>query len=119
MAVTTAFLTTCRTAIRLSSELTGFQTAYALFAAATGATRSLYWNRAYSDAQAGLSPAYRLRKLIRETVTANADITITPGEQQTAYGLLVDEFAPKVGQPMSTVEERLAMRNAMDIEQFS
>lgn len=104
MAVTEAFLASCRTAIEASPELAAFRTAYAAFDAAPRSSKGRYWRAAFDDAQAGLSPAYRVKKLVRETVQALADGTVTAMERETAYRTLAGQYAPSVREPQSTTE---------------
>jgi hypothetical protein len=118
MPTTAAYLTTCRTAIAASPELTAFRTAIALIAG-TRTNRARYWWLAYNDAQAGMSPAYRLRKSIRDTVNANADATISLTERESAYQSFVLEFAPTMTRPMDAAQEQAELERLLIEDQLS
>lgn len=113
MAVTTAFLNSCRTQIVASAEYTAFNTAYAAYASASRASKPGYWHAAFGDNQAGLSPAYRLNKLIRDTIRGLADSTISPSEYESAYRTLSAEYVPDTQRPNDANEERAALQQAL------
>lgn len=104
MAVTEAFLSSCRDAIEASPELAAFRTAYAAFDAAPRSSKGRYWRAAYDDAQAGLSPAYRVKKVVRDTVQALADGTVTAMERESAYRTLAGQYVPNVREPQLPAE---------------
>lgn len=110
MAVTEAFLASCRTAVEATPELTAFRAAYALYDAATRANKSRYWRLAFDDAQAGLSPAYRLKKVCRETVLALADATVTASERESAYRTLATQYVPDVPEPAPVEQEQAELQ---------
>lgn len=115
MAVTEAFLQTCRDLIDDLPELTAFRAAYANFASASHDDKGRYWFLTYGDAQSGLSPAYRLRAAIRQTVEGQAgnDATITPADRQSAYSSLTGQYVPQEAKPMKTAEEKAALQTLL------
>lgn len=119
MAVTAAFLASCRSAIVATAEYTAFNTAYALYASASRSSRANYWYLAYGDNQAGLSPAYRLRKAIRDTVLGLADSTVTPTERESAYRTLAAEYVQDIAPPMDQNTEKAALEKAILEDQLS
>lgn len=119
MAVTAAFLDTCRGLIAATPELTAFRAAYATYNSAARADKARYWNACFSDAQAGMSPAYRLRKVIRDTVSAQGVASLTALEVQDAYRTLVGEYVQKPERPMTAPEEEAALQSLLLREQLS
>jgi len=121
MALTDSFLATCRAAIALLPELATFRTAKTLAETGTRAQRTAAWNAAYSDAQAGLSPAYRLRKAVRDTVNAQADTAGTLGllDRESAYQTLVAEVVTTVPPPSSAAAEYAAFQRLVTEDQLS
>lgn len=105
MAVTTAFINTCRAQVVVTGEYTAFNTAQALYANAARADRARYWYLTYGDNQTNLSPAYRLRKVIRDTITAGADATVTASDRETIYQILVDNLVPRTKRPATRDED--------------
>lgn len=110
MAVTESFLASCRTAIDLHPEVAAFRAAYALYDAASRADKGRYWRLAFDDAQTGLSPAYRLKKLVREVIASLADATVTPAEREAAYRTLGGEYVPAVPEPTPIEQEQLELQ---------
>lgn len=121
MALTTAFLNTCRTAIGSIPELTAFRTARHNSLTATRANRIAAWHAAHSPTTAGPSPAYNLRRAIRDVVNARADAagTLGPLERESAYATLAAEFVPEQARPMSDAEEAAALETLLRQEQLS
>jgi hypothetical protein len=111
MAASESFLTTCRTAIALLSELTAFRAAYATFDAASADDKGQYWQAVYGPLSTGPSLAYRLRSKIREIVTVT-DSTVVGADKEEAYRTLVTQYVPNVQQPPTT-EQREAELEAM------
>ncbi len=105
MAVAESFLTSCRTVIAALPELTAFRTAYALFDAAARANKGRYWCLAFDDAQAGMSPAYRLKKAIRDTVNGHADAPTTQSDRESAYRTLAAQYVPALERPRDNADE--------------
>jgi hypothetical protein len=73
MALTTAFLSTCRTTIGSLAELSTFREALAAVGTGTRAERLAAWTAAYSPTATGQSLAYLLRAAIRNVINAAAD----------------------------------------------
>lgn len=119
MPITDAFMASCRSAIATSSELTAFRSALTALAGATRATRPALYQACYGDNQAGLSPAYRLRKYIRDTVQALAATTVTPGERETAYQTLTGEFVPASPVPTPADQEQAKLQTLLIEELLS
>lgn len=115
MPITVTFLNTCRTAITGLPELTTYRAAVVALGAAAKASRPALWYATYGDNQAGLSPAYRLRKAIRDTVRANADATVSPLEQEEAYRTLAADYV-SVPDPPKNAEQEAAEYAAMLVE---
>lgn len=107
MALTAAFLSTCRTAIDSLPELTAYNTAYAAYGAASRSTRRGLWAAVFKDSTSGPSPAYNLRRAIRDTVNAQADSngTLGPLDRESAYRTLVAEYVVTRPQPISDAAE--------------
>lgn len=112
MAVTESFLATCRTAIELLPELTTFRDAYSSFDTCSRNDKGLYWHAAYGDAQSGLSPAYRLRAAIRETVRANGG-SVTAIDQESAYQTLVGQYVPNINKPIPADQEQAELQRIL------
>ena len=119
MPVTDAFLQTCRDDIIDLTELTAFRTAYALYDAASHANKGLYWALCFSDSQTGLSPAYRLKKGVRDTVLSLATASISPTERESAYRTLSAEYVPSVDPPPQAVEESAELQTLLVQELLS
>lgn len=119
MPITDSFMASCRAAIDDLPELTTFRAALAALAGATRAARPALYQAAYGDNQAGLSPAYRLRKAIRDTVGATADATVSPGERETAYATLAAEFAPAYAPPTPADQEQAELERLILEDQLS
>lgn len=121
MALTDSFMATCRAAVLTLSELTTFQTALTNAQAATRANRIAAWHAAYSDTISGPSPANNLRRAIRDTVNAQADINGTLGllDRESAYRTLVAEVVPNFAKPLSDAQEAAALETILREEQLS
>lgn len=121
MALTTAFLNTCRESIGSLTELTTFRAAR--IAADTGnrSARIAAWHAAYSPTLTGPSPAYLLRVAIRGVVNAAADASGALGtlDRESAYSTLAAEFVPTINQPASDAEELAALEQIIAQEQLS
>lgn len=106
MALTTAFLNTCRTSINSLSELSAFRTALAAVGMGTRAERLAAWTAAYAPpATGGQSLAYQLRAAIRGVINAAADGGQGPLDLASAYTTLSAEFAPDATKPNDAVQE--------------
>ena len=105
MALTTAFLNSCRTSINSLVELTTFRTALAAVGAGTRAERLAAWTSAYKPTATGQSLAYQLRVAIRNVVNAAADGGQGPLDLESAYQTLAAEFAPDATKPNDAVQE--------------
>lgn len=101
MALTTAFLNTCRAKIARLPELLAFNAAGALSDSATSAARAAQWTALYAQPLTGVSPAQSLRTAVLNTVNAQADIagTLGPLDRQAAYATLAAETAPPIPRP--------------------
>lgn len=113
MPITVSFLNTCRAAVNASAELAAFRAAQAAYGAAARPDKARLYQACYGDAQAGLSPAYRLRAAVREAVRASADATVSPLEQEEAYRTLVGEYAPHVRRPQTALEDQADLEAAL------
>jgi hypothetical protein len=108
MPVTDSFLSTCRTAVNLLPELTTFRAALATVGAGSSAERRAAWAACFDDNRStDKSPAYRLRKAIRDTVRAEADAagTLSPLDRESAYRTISAEFVPDVAKPHEQARE--------------
>lgn len=119
MAVSDAFLATCRTQIAASAEYTAFRTALTALGASARAGKPALWQALYGDNQAGLSPAYRLRRVVRDTVQANRTASTTPLDLEAAYRTLAAEYAPPARQPQNAEQEAAAFQDLLLQDQMS
>lgn len=113
MALTDAFLNTCRTAIASLAELTAFRTAYATFSSSSRASRLGYWHAVYTPGGTdATSPAHTLRVAIRGVINAQADIagTLSPLDREQAYRTLNAEYVTVVERPPTDAEEQAAFQ---------
>lgn len=115
MALTTAFLNTCREAVGQLAELATFRAALQLAQNARRANRIAAWHAAYSPTTAGPSPAYLLRQAIRDTINAQADIagTLGPLDRESAYRTVVAEFVPTYPKPPTDEQEQAALEQLL------
>jgi hypothetical protein len=114
MAVSAAFLTTARSVIADSAEYAAFQTAYAAYASASRSQRAAEWNDCFSNAQVGLSPAYRLEKAIRDAVFgADGVSALSPLDLEAAVRQLSGEYLPRPKRPASASEEAAQLQELM------
>ena len=118
MALTTAFLNTCRTAIAASSEWAAFKTAREVSSSGGRAARLTAWHATYSGAT---NPADTLRLAIRRIVGSEADSSGALGvlDRESAYATLTLEYVPVVPKPMSPQEESDALAALLLQEQLS
>jgi hypothetical protein len=121
MALTTAFLNTCRDAIADLAELTAFRSALAGALSGTRSARVSAWSATYAHTSSDPSPAYNLRRAIRDTVNAQADASGALGllDRESAYQTLSAEFAPDYPKPPSDAEEAAALEIILSQEQLS
>lgn len=105
MALTTAFLNSCRTSINSLAELTTFRTALAAVGTGTRAERLAAWTAAYSPTATSQSLAYCLRVAIREVIKAAADGGQGPLDLESAYQTLAAEYVPDATKPNDAVRE--------------
>ena len=109
MAISSAFLTTCRAAIILTPEYTAYQAALAALDAASEPDRLAKWQAAYNDAQAGLSPAYRLRRAIRDVVM-NQDLSLLGAlEREQVCQTLAGMYLRDDERPLTSAEDAAAL----------
>lgn len=119
MPASLAFLNTALATIRDTPEYAAFQTALLAYSAAGEEQKQAKWNAAYSDNQAGLSPAYRLRRAIRAVVVntqASEEVTLSRADAEAAYVYLVEQVAPASAPPVSLVTPPSASFNSEDID---
>lgn len=116
MAVTEAFLTTCRTSIERASELSAFRTAYAAYNSASRSTRGVYRELAYGSTS-GESLAYKCRAMIRSVVT-NLSTTngVTAIDREDAIRTLAAEYVPDAPRIIPPAEEAAEFRTLIDQE---
>lgn len=113
MAITNALLSSCHAQIVASVAYSTFTAAHAAFVAGSRTARPALWHAAYGDAQAGLSPAYRLKKFIRDTVAGLAASTVTPSERETAYQTLVAQYVTTPNRPNNVLEEQAELQKLL------
>lgn len=121
MPYTETFLSTCRASINAQPEVATFRTAFAAFETASHNSKGAQWVAVYSDAQSGMSPAYQLRKVIRDTTTALAISTggISPTEREEAIRTLCGQYVPDVTRPLTNEQEAAALQELLIQEQLS
>lgn len=114
MPISAAYTAACRTAVLALPELTAFRAAKAVTDSMTRDQRRAAWYAAYEPSVGGPSPAYNLRRAIRDVVNARGDITgnITALDRESAYQTLATEFAPDAERPASA-EQELTARNTI------
>lgn len=117
MAVGAAFLSTCRTRIAASQALADFQTSYAAFIAGTATDQPRLWRECFSDHQAGMSPHYRLKKEIRDAVTAANDGTWSGLDIEGAYQTLQEQYAPVALRPTTALQDAKILK-ALEAESY-
>lgn len=103
MPASASFLSTCLATVQATPEYAAFAVATAALSAAGEDARQAKWKLAYDDAQPGLSPAYRLRRAVRDAI-ANAMVSqtvdLSPADREAAYQTLVLQVAPRYPQPV-------------------
>jgi len=119
MPITTAFLNACRALVLRHTEYTEFVAAHAAFAAAARADRPVLWQAAYGNGQVGQSPAYRLRKVIRDVVTAQVDAGVNRNDREGAYQTLAAELVAAVKPPKNALDEQAELQAALIEDQAS
>ncbi len=118
MPASASFLNSCNTAVRLTPEYAAFVAALAALSSAGEEQRLGVWNAAYSDAQPGLSPAYRLRRAVRATVAdqqAILVVALSQEDSEAAYQTLIGSLVPDISPPVPT-NERTPSLTADDID---
>lgn len=118
MPLTDAFLATCRTAVEALPELATFRAAKAVADTATRAARVAAWHSAYDGVT---SPAYLLRRAIRDTVNAQADIAgnKTLLDRESAYGTLSAQYAHQPDCPLTDAQEQAELERLILLDQAS
>ena len=109
MAISNAFLTTCRTAIDSLTELTAYRAATAALDTAGELDKRAKWTLAYNDAQTGGSPALRLRMAIRSVVAGQDLSALSIPERETAYQTLAGIYLRDDEKPPTPAEEVAAL----------
>ncbi len=100
MALTDAFLTTCRTAIVALPELTAFRAAIAPMS--SRAVRVAAWYATYTPPSSSL--AYQLRVAIRNAILAAQTGAQGPLDLESAYNTLAAQYAPEANRPLNDTE---------------
>lgn len=113
MAVSDATLISWRALVRVLPEFTAYQAARLTFGAATGDTRRSMWVSLFSDAQPGMSLAYRLRRAIRDVVVANATSDHSALDREGAYRSLAAEVVNEEERPLTDAEEQSTLAPAI------
>lgn len=110
MAASDAFMVTCRALVAALPELAAFRAALLALETAGDDQQRARWQDAYGDARTGLSPAYRLRRAVRDVVIGQAEAlgagSLGPADREDAYRRLAAEVVPDVRQPDNPDEER-------------
>jgi hypothetical protein len=120
MALTDAFLATCRVAINSLPELAAFRSANAL-TDHTRVGREAAFGRAFGSTTSTPSPAYNLALAIRVTVGAQADASGALGalDRESAVSTLTAEYLPAGERPPSQAEEAAATEALLLEDQLS
>jgi hypothetical protein len=109
MAVSTAFLNTCETAVLALPEYAAYQAGVAAFESATDDAKLAKWQLLFGENQPGGSLALRLRRAVRDVVQANSTSSIPPGDLEAAYRQLAAPFATRyLDRPLTPAEEDAA-----------
>lgn len=122
MPVTDSFLAACRSAISSLPELTTFRATLASVGVGGRDQRAAAWASCYEDSKShDKSPAYRLRKAVRDAVQAQADIagTLSPLDRESAYRAMAAEFAPPHPKPPTTARESEELQRLLLEDQLS
>lgn len=120
MAVTEAFLATCRTAIERLPELTAFRTAYASYDQSPKSTKAQYWSAVFDNQATGASLHQLLKNQIRGTVTELArQNSVTDLDREEAYRQLSAQYAPKPARPLSNAVESAQLQELLVQEMLS
>lgn len=121
MALTDAFVTTCRTAITGSgntpaiAELTAFRAALSDVGNGGRAARIAAWNATYAPDINGTSPALALRKAIRGVVQAQATGAQGPLDLESAIQTLTTEFVPVYPKPPSEDRRQAGIKTLLGL----
>lgn len=99
MTVSPSFLATCKAAALLLPEYATFAAALAALSSAAEEDRQARWRDCYSDAQAGMSPAYRFRRAVRDVIANNATNDHSPADRESAYQTLTADLASEQPPP--------------------
>jgi hypothetical protein len=108
VALTDAFLGSCRSAVAVLTELTTFRTANRLGESEhTISGRATAYQRTFGTSQSNPSPAYNLALAIRQTVSALADAAGTLGvyDRERAVRTLTAEYVPATDRPPTAEQE--------------
>lgn len=119
MALTTAFLSSCRSSINSLSELSAFRTALAAVGTGSRAERLAAYIATYEPTTTRQSLAYLLRGRIRGVVNAAANGGQGPLDLESAYQTLTAEYVPTATKPPSDAEEAAALDQLIIQEQLS
>lgn len=119
MAVSASITAICQAAILKLADLGTFQTAYNAVIGASSDNKLAAWRLCFdvSVQQVGThSPAYRLKRAIREAIRGNDDGTLSPTDRETLYQSLVSLYVPSMTRPNMPEQDQveytaLAMQN--------
>jgi len=118
VALTDAFLASCRSTIMASDELATFKDSLELADSGTRSDRTAAWVATYVGTD---SPAMLLRQAIRGAVNAAADASGALGllDRESACRTLSDEFVPTYPRPPLAAAEQAALEAALLEDQLS
>lgn len=117
MPASASFLATSQALVVASPEYVAFQAALAALSAAGEDGRQAAWNACYNDGQFGASPAYRLRKVVRDAVANtmfSSGTALGQSDAEAAYQLLAAQLVPESPAP-SPVPVKSAVFTADDL----
>jgi hypothetical protein len=111
--VTSAQMASFRAQIVASVAYSAYNTAHAAFVAASRSARPALGHAAYSDAQEGLSPAYRLKTAIRDAIASLAPATVTAAEREETYRTLVEQYVATPTRPRTAIEDQVELQKLL------
>ncbi len=120
MPASAAFMAAATAAVRLLPEYAALQTSVATLSAAGEEGRQAAWNAIYGDGQVGLSPAYRLRRAIRDVVKnteVSQGVVLSQVDREAACQSLAASWVPDVPTPTRQAEATPSLSDE-DVETF-
>jgi hypothetical protein len=109
MSLSVAFLSTCRTAVAATPELTAFRAALAAYQSASPDLKLAKWHLLFTPGADGTSPAGSLRRAVRECITRALEAAGTPevalADREEAYRTLAGEVVTDFERPRTTAEQ--------------